>query len=168
MIGTKINKPLETQEQLDEYTQLAEWCNENHATIEDMSDCYVVVALPQPTLEDVKALKIAALKCERDRREVEPVQTTKGLFDYDDKSRDRLTIARQALMDNDSIPFLSWTTADHQRVPLAISDFAEINFMAAYRSNLLHFKYNELKELVNACETVEEVDAIAWPEEQNE
>lgn len=162
MIGTKINKPLETQEQLDEYAQMAEWCNSNKATIEDKGEYYEVMELPKPSLDEMKERKKTELKAERDRREVEPLQTSKGVFDYDDKSRDRLAIARQALMDNDSIPFLSWTTADNQRVTLTIADFAEINSMAAYRSNVLHIKYNELKIEVNDCKTAEEVEAITW------
>lgn len=163
-IGKKIQK-----KDIDwgEYSQAAEWCNEHNATIEDKGGYYEVVKIPAPSFDEVKANKINQLKAERDRREVAPVQTSKGLFDYDDKSRDRLAIARQALMDNDSIPFLSWTTADNQRVTLSIADFAEINSMAAYRSNLLHVQYNELKKLVNACETVEEVEAITWAEDEN-
>ena len=158
-IGKKIYK-----KDIDwgEYSQTAEWCNENHATIEDKGECYEVVALPSPSLDELKERKKAELKAERDHREVAPLQTSKGVFDYDDKSRDRLSIARQALMDNDSIPFLSWTTADNQRVTLTVADFAEINSMAAYRSNQLHIKYNELKAEVNACETAEEVNAISW------
>lgn len=163
-IGKKIQKK---DIDWEEYSKAADWCNENHATIEDLGDYYEVVALPQPSLDEVKAAKIAMLKAERDRREVAPVQTSKGVFDYDDKSRDRLAIARQALADNDRNGILSWTTADHQRVALNIADFAEINSMAAYRSNLLHVQYNELKKLVNACETVEEVEAITWAEERN-
>ena len=118
-----------------------------------------------PTLDEVKTEKIAELKVIRDAKEVEPVQTSKGLFDYDDKSRDRLSIARQSLADNPSVESIVWTTADNQRVAMTIDDFAEINSMAAYRSNQLHVKYNDLKAEVNACETVEEVEAIHWPEE---
>ena len=36
---------------------------------------------------------------------------------------------------------------------------------AAVRSNSLHIKYNELKQRVNAAQTVEEVEAIHWPED---
>ena len=42
-----------------------------------------------PTLEEVKAQKIAELKGIRDTKEVESIRTDKGIFDYDDKSRDR-------------------------------------------------------------------------------
>ena len=114
------------------------------------------------TLEEMKLHKIAVLKMLRDTKEVEPIQTDKGSFDYDDKSRDRIAIARQALMDNEGMESILWTTADNQRVPLTVEDFAEINSMAAYRSNSLHIKYNELKVRVNEAQTVEEVNEIVW------
>ena len=162
MIGTKFYKPLETQEQLDSYSQAAEWCNTNNATIEDKGEYYEVVEIPLPSLAEVKTEKINELKAIRDTKEVEPVHTSKGLFDYDDKSRDRLAIARQSLEDNPSVESIVWTTADNQRIAMTIADFAEVNSMAAYRSNQLHIKYNELKAEVNAAQTVEEVEAITW------
>jgi len=166
MLGTKFKKPLETQEQLDAYSQAAEWCNNNNATIEDKGEYYEVVEIPAPTLDEVKTQKIAEFKYIRDAKEVEPVRTDKGLFDYDDKSRDRLAIARQALTDNGGGEIV-WTTADNQRVSMTIADFAAINGRAAVRSNELHIKYNELKSQVNACETVEEVEAVKWNEDLN-
>lgn len=50
MIGTKINKPTN----IDEYSKVAEWCNNNNATIEDKGDYFEVVAIiPQePTLQE--------------------------------------------------------------------------------------------------------------------
>ncbi len=101
----------------------------------------------------------------RDTKEVEPLQTDKGIFDYDDKSRDRLAIARQALTDAGGTGTILWTTADNQRVPMGVADFAAINGAAAVRSNALHVLYNDLKEQVHECETVEEVEAIHWPED---
>ena len=114
-----------------------------------------------PTLDEVKAQKIAELKGIRDTKEVEPIRTDKGVFDYDDKSRDRLYIARQAMTDNGGGEIV-WTTADNQRVSMGIADFAAINGAAAVRSNALHVKYNELKESVKEAKTVEEVNAIQW------
>jgi hypothetical protein len=64
MIGTKINKPLETQEQLDAYSQAAEWCNNNNATIEDKGDYYEVVAVPPPTQEELNAMEVERIKAE--------------------------------------------------------------------------------------------------------
>ena len=45
---------------------------------------------------------------------------------------------------------------------ISYTDFAQINGAAATRSNALHIKYNDLKEQVNACTTIEEVEAIEW------
>ena len=119
---------------------------------------------PEPPLEDVKTAKIEELKGIRDMHEVEPIATDKGIFDYDDKSRDRLQIARQALADAGGTGSIVWTTADNQRVPLGIADFAAINGAAAQRSNHLHVTYNELKSQVQAATTADEVRAIVWPE----
>lgn len=52
MIGTKIQKPIED---LEKYSELAKWCNENKAFIEDKGDFYEVVAIPEPTQEEIEA-----------------------------------------------------------------------------------------------------------------
>ena len=163
MVGTKFYKD---NYDLNAYASAAEWCNNNNATIEDKGEYYEVVEIPPPSLEEVKTIKISELKGIRDAKEVEPVQTDKGLFDYDDKSRDRLAIARQALTDAGGGEIV-WTTADNQRVPMTIADFAAINGAAAVRSNALHVKYNELKESVKEAKTAEEVEAIRWNEDKN-
>lgn len=50
-IGTKINKPITDY---DYYATVADWCNNNNATIEDKGDYYEVVevVIPEPTLEE--------------------------------------------------------------------------------------------------------------------
>ena len=62
MLGTKINKPILTQEECDNYTRIAEWCNSNNCSIEDKGEYFEVVAIIpyEPTKED----KIEALKAE--------------------------------------------------------------------------------------------------------
>lgn len=159
MIGTKFYKD---NYDLEDYAKAAEWCNTTQqGMIEDKGEYYEVVEIPPPSLEEAKTIKISELKGIRDTKEVEPVQTDKGLFDYDDKSRDRLAIARQALTDAGGGEIV-WTTADNQRVSMGIADFAAINGAAAVRSNALHVKYNELKESVKKAKTAEEVNAIQW------
>ena len=162
MIGTKFYKPVKTEEECAAYNVAVDWCNSTQkGIIEDKGDYYEVIAVPAPSLEEVKAQKISELKGVRDTKEVEPIQTDKGIFDYDDKSRDRLAIARQALTDAGGGEIV-WTTADNQRVSMGIADFAAINGAAAVRSNALHVKYNELKESVKKAKTAEEVNAIQW------
>ena len=50
MIGTKIYKPIDEEK----YSKVAEWCNENNATIEDKGEYYEVVAIVphEPTLQE--------------------------------------------------------------------------------------------------------------------
>ena len=116
-------------------------------------------------LDSVKQEKIDSLKQIRDTKEVLPIQIDKGLFDYDDKARARLSVARQGLEDaNDPTLTITWTTADNQRVPMSLSDFISINTAAMARSNQLHIQYNALKEQVNQATTIEQISAITWPE----
>ncbi len=55
MIGTKFEKSNYDQAA---YTAAADWCNANNAYIKDSGDYYEVVAVPAPTLEEVKAAKL--------------------------------------------------------------------------------------------------------------
>ena len=65
MLGTKFHKPVETQEQLDAYSQAAEWCNSTQeGYIEDKGDYYEVVPIPAPTQEELNAVEIERLKAE--------------------------------------------------------------------------------------------------------
>lgn len=53
----------EIDEKADEYSNVAEWCNENQEYhIEDTGDYYAVVKNPEPTEEDIKQARIAELK----------------------------------------------------------------------------------------------------------
>ena len=63
MIGTKFYKPLED---LQAYSNCAEWCNANNATIEDKGEYYECVAIPAPSLDELKQAKINELKTIRD------------------------------------------------------------------------------------------------------
>ena len=120
---------------------------------------------PAPTdaelLAVAKPAKIAELKAERDSKEVEPITYNGNRYDYDDKARERMRIAQQALSDN-NIPNQLWTTYDNTQVELTVQDFKNINTLAAKRSGELHIHYNTLKQEVLACTTNEDVEKIEW------
>lgn len=158
MIGTKFFK-----ENFDgkNYADAAKWCNANGATIEDKGDFYEVVAIPAPSLDEIKQAKIDSLKPTRDTLEVEPITYNGNIYDYDDKARERMRIAQQALSDN-NIPNQLWTTYDNTQVELTVQDFKNINTLAAKRSGELHIHYNTLKQEVLACTTNEDVEKIEW------
>ena len=161
MIGTKFYKPLETQEQLDSYSQAAEWCNTNNANIEDKGDYYEVVAIVV-TLDEAKANKIAEFKSIRDAKEVDDIQVNGYLYDYDEKARERINAAIIALdLTGDTI---TWTLADNTDKEVSANDLRFVIAMVAQRSNELHVKYRNLKERVENATTKEQVEAIVWDE----
>ena len=164
MIGTKFYKPLETEEQLNEYSAAAEWCNNNNATIVDQGEYYEVVEIPGPALEEAKAAKIEYLKSTRNTKELEPILYNGVLFDADKDSLDRLNYAAITLTATHT-ESIEWTTAENTDVPMTVNDLNMVIASVGNRSNQLHIIYRDLKEQVNACTTVEEVEAITWPED---
>ena len=116
------------------------------------------------SLEETKANKIALMKAERDNREVAVISYKDITLDYDDKARERMRIAQQALEDN-NIESQLWTCADNVQVLLTVQDFKNINTLAAQRSGALHVQYNKLKEYINSLTTIEEVDAVTFDTE---
>lgn len=58
MIGKQIQKPINDW---SEYTEAAIWCNANKAMICDAGEYYEVVALPEQTLEEAKAVRLTEL-----------------------------------------------------------------------------------------------------------
>ena len=162
MIGTKFNKPVED---LEMYSSCAEWCNQNNATIEDKGEYYECVAIPAPSLDELKQAKINEFKSKRDSLEVEPIEYNGNSYDYDDKARDRINSAIIALsITGQSI---EWTTADNTNVTVTADDLRGIVANVAVRSNELHVKYRELKERVESCTTKEELDSIKWDGENS-
>lgn len=129
-------------------------------------------------LNQAKQLKIANLKQKRDILEVTPIAYKDTTFDYDDKARERLQIAKNSIeaaieinkhpemnLNNGGDPLpetIEWTTAENTRVEMNIEDFNMLNVLAAARSNSLHIKYNALKDAVNNCNTLKEVEDIEW------
>ena len=155
MIGTKIYKT-----DMSNYTECAIWCNANNATIEDKGDYYEVVTLPLPSLQEIKTIKIAELKAQRDTAEVKPIAYQGYSFDYDDKARDRINAAIIALSLQGEGASIDWTTADNQDVKVTANDLRMVIAAVAVRSNALHTAYRKAKEKVEAATTKEEVEAI--------
>lgn len=116
--------------------------------------------LPE-TLDEVKIAKIKEFKAIRDAKEVAIIIYNGKTYDYDDKARERMRIAKDALVDN-NIASQTWTCADNTIVELSVADFKAINTLAATRSGQLHDKYNELKSQVEAMDNIEAVRAVQF------
>ena len=113
-----------------------------------------------PSLEEVKEQKIANFKKWRDIAEVQPIWYHKHPYDYDEKARERISIALTALRVTGGE--INWTTAQDEDVPVTAEDLENILLKVAARSGELHAKYRELKTQILAAQTVEEVNAINW------
>ena len=122
------------------------------------------LTVPERTLEEVKAAKIAELKTERNSREVQPIEYGGNLYDYDDKARERINAAIIALdmqtAQKKAVANIDWTTADNADVKVTADDLRMVIAMVAQRSNALHVAYRAAKDKIAAATTVAEIDAI--------
>lgn len=76
---------------LSRYREAAEWCNTNRAYIEDKGDYYEVVAIPEPTPEELVAAELAKAKVERAAAVADITVEVDGMvFDGDEVSQERM------------------------------------------------------------------------------
>lgn len=115
---------------------------------------------PEKTLDELKADKLAALKAERDNKEVEPIEYNGNSFDYDEKARDRINAAIIALEVAGDSASLEWTAADNADVTVTATDLKGIISAVAVRSNTLHVAYRAAKEKVAAAQSKKDLEAI--------
>lgn len=94
MIGTKIYKS-----DMTNYFEVAEWCNFNGATIEDKGSYYEVVAIPAPSLDELKRAKLSEVNAWTERKIVGGfISSASGQDVYYDSDKDtQLTMQGIAL-----------------------------------------------------------------------
>lgn len=126
----------------------------------DLEQLGVVVSEAEEPLENIKQRKIMELKRQRDAAEVEPVEYSGHLYDYDSKARDRIAAAIIALDVQGEGAKISWTTADNEDAVVTAQDLRMIIASVAARSNALHTAYRAAKAQVEAASTAEKVEAV--------
>lgn len=122
----------------------------------------VEVIHAEEPIETLRERKILMLKRQRDTAEVEPIEYNGHSYDYDDKARDRINAAIIALEPQGADAAIAWTTADDNDVTVTAADLRAVIAAVAMRSNALHVKYRTLKQQVQECKTMEELEAIKW------
>ena len=159
MIGKKIQKPVTDAA---DYTKTALWCNANKAMIEDKGDFYEVVALPEQTLEEVRATKLAELNgAFITASETAHCMSSAGFeINADDTAARNISNLIVALeeTDRETVYFCAYDNTFHavtlpqlRAMRLEIIDNAE----AIYQMKWIW------RNRINAAETIEELDAIA-------
>lgn len=107
-VGTELNPAPNT---FDKYTELAVWCNENRAYIEDRGDYYEAVAIPEPTAEELEAQALAQAKAERAAAVGKITVEVDGMvFDGDETSQGRMARSVVAMTDDETI---TWVLYDN-------------------------------------------------------
>lgn len=129
---------------------------------EALAELGVTVTHEEEPIENVKQRKIMELKRQRDTAEVTPIAYNGHSFDYDDKARDRINAAIIALSLQGEGATIDWTTADDNDVTVTAADLRAVIAAVAVRSNALHVKYRTLKQQVQECKTMEELETIKW------
>ena len=157
MLGTKLYKGKFTNKY---YADLAVWCNANNATIEDKGEYFEVVEIPEPSLEDLKAEKVAEMKVERDRIQELPIEYNGKSFDYNKESLQKLNEAKDCLEGTEDIQI--WICAGNSLTYLNYSDIMAIKRLGKERSNNVHIQYAKLKYLIEMAKTAEEVEEITF------
>ena len=127
---------------------------------EALADLGVTVVHDEEPLEVLRQRKIAELKYQRDKAEVQPIEYNGNLYDYDDKARDRINAAIIALSLQGEGASIDWTTADNADVKVTADDLRGVIAAVAVRSNSLHMAYRKAREQVEAAQNKEEVEAI--------
>ncbi|WP_337372270.1 DUF4376 domain-containing protein [Phascolarctobacterium succinatutens] len=128
----------------------------------DLGCLGVAIGEVEEPFDNVRAHKIFELKAERDNKEVEPITYNGNSYDYDSKARERINAAIIALDQQGADAAIAWTTADDNDVTVTAADLRAVIAAVAMRSNALHVKYRTLKQQVQECKTMEELEAIKW------
>lgn len=171
MIGTKFYKNAWTDQTAKQYAAAAEWCNANMGRIEDKGDCYEVVAIPEPTLEELKAAKRTELLAARDAA-IRDGTTWQGHPIWTDGDAQRLALSvmaaptlAAAVGSPETVPYPTWTCKDGFVIQL---DEAYATDLCLTIQTYVTAMYNTAAELltqVGAAQSADDLAAIAWPEE---
>ena len=150
----------------DLYTQAARWCNESQqARIVELEDCYKVVALPAPTIEQLKEAKIAELAASFNERVSGAIEAHDYLMQFDVSDSLKMQGAIQLLEATGAAEGYLTLANDETvyHVPLDVMKAVLIDMLSAYAA--CHARKQELRALINAAQSKETLDSITitWP-----
>lgn len=118
-----------------------------------------------PTLEEVKEAKRQEIKTLRDSLESGGFNYMGKTLDSDERSVLRITCAAlsaQAALVNDTPFTLNWVCKDNSILTLNATETVNLPVALALNGLDLHNRAFFLKEQIDNCTTVEEVEAITW------
>lgn len=122
----------------------------------------IVRQMPAPSLEEVRQAKWEQIKAVRNKAEQSGCPYMGSVLDSDSLSVQRINTAVQAAQVIGEAFVVDWTMQDNTVVHMTYADVLGMPTALAVFSNELHMKARELREQINAAESIEEVNAINW------
>ena len=163
-IGYKLYEGTENFDKIQ--LEMAVFCDENGYCLEDgyEDDKYYLIIKPPcpPTIEEAKQQKWEEIKAYRDAEEQSGCPYMGSVLDSDSLSVQRINTAVQAAQVVGESFEVSWTMKDNTVIHMAYADVLGMPAALAVFSNQLHMKAREKRDQINAAQTIEEVEAIAW------
>lgn len=158
MIGTKFEKPLK-DEVLEEYAKVAEWCNENKATIEDKGDYYECVAIPEPTLEEARTTKLQELTYKFETASVEAhIMSSVGFeINADAVANRNIEGLTLVMSDEDTTMFCDYNNEFHNVTKTELETMRKEIVMNSQKLYQMKFNY---RSQIESAETVEALNEI--------
>lgn len=149
MIGTKFSKPL-SEETETAYSEAAAWCNESQeGFIEDKGDWYEVVAIPEPTPEELAEQELQQKKAERAEAVSRITVEVDGMvFDGDEKAQERMS-RTVAIATANSMPMTTettWVLADNTIAQVTLQQLAKACLLAGKKQTELWTKPYEASD----------------------
>ena len=153
----------------DDYSNKAEWCNENGCYIEEIESLedgtrqFQIRTLPIKALAEAQAEKHAKLKSiMQTRRNVIQVKFDGDTFDANESAQENMIVLLKAF--DLGAPAAQIRSATEVTHTFDKDTCQQLSLVMLQAVQALYAEYWGLKNRLAACETVAEVEAITWPE----
>jgi len=152
-----------------DYTNKANWCNENGCYIEEVeakedgTRQFQIKAPKEKTLDELKEEKHAQLKAVMQaRRNAIQVEFDGDTFDANERAQENMIVLLKAFdLGAPAVQIRSATEVAHTFDKDTCQQLSLVMLQAV---QALYAEYWELKNRLAACETIAEVEAITWQE----
>lgn len=116
----------------------------------------------EPSLNELKEAKRAEINAARDQAEQGGFEYMGKVFDSDQISAQRISMAAQAMALAPEGTTITWTCQDNTTIDLTAQELVGLVVALAEWSNTCHQKATALKAQIDAAKTAEELELITW------
>ena len=121
----------------------------------------VVVKSVGNSFEDAIKFRLNSFRNRQYQDNNSPIEYGFKFYDYDKQSKWKI-LEKIYYMELNKVDAITWKTHDNELIRLSIEDLKGIIAEGSKRTDLLHTKYNTLKDMVTKCQTIEELNNVEW------